>query len=221
MAERPDKLQDFVREGIPYLPVRSWDNDYERLLNSERFTESSQKAVQNPVQTSPGTISSAPLPEFGTGQVAIPHGLRGTGQNGRTWGIDVNTRIRGGRQAVTDNALLEELKTACRELGFIVEVYDALRLSRGSGSARSRHFRADALDIARIDSGGGYRSCSLDHPDRPNNQDAIRLCEWFIAHGYKPGVESGARRALLFGNHSFSWNKTGIPHHHHIHISTA
>jgi hypothetical protein len=214
MAERPDKLRDFIHEGIPYLPVRSWDNDYQRLLNSERFTESSQKAVQNPIQSSPGAVSQGPLPEFGTGQVAIPHGLRGASLNGRSWGIDTNTRIRGGRKATTDNALLEELKTACRELGFIVEIYDALRLSQGSGSGRSRHFRAKALDIARIDSGGGYRSCSLD-------QDAIRLCEWFIAHGYKPGVESGARRALLFGNHSFDWNKTGIPHHHHIHISAT
>ncbi|HYT42920.1 MAG TPA: hypothetical protein VEP90_11270 [Methylomirabilota bacterium] len=221
-TNKPDGVPTYT-DGFPVYPVtRNWDTDYARLIEMDELLGPTQTATQNtvplPAATSPNSpITQSTLPKFGSGFSQLPNRFRQKNAQGKTWGIDLVEHLINTAEGVVATSLIEEMKLALRELGFIVLISSA-NSARGH-VAGSRHGSGLALDLNKLDSGGGFRLCALDNPNVPTNPDAVRLAQWFIAHGYKAGTERGNARALLFGNSSFGWNKTGVDHKHHIHIS--
>lgn len=229
---KPDGTPDYSRGLPPFSQTRSWANDHARLVFSQEIndiaisggsnpTPVTQAPVTNETSTSspPDTGLSGTLPKFGSGgQVTIPE-IRESNA-GRTWGITVNPAVRSRGGAHSDSRLLEILKTALRELGYVAYLSSA---AGAQGHVRgSRHARGQAIDIAGLYPHGSNRlvACHLDYPGSPNSSDAIRLAQWFIGHGFKAGGD-GRPYGLIFGNGTYGWNHTGVDHKHHLHISIA
>ena len=195
--------------NIPLLRPRSFQRDLERL------TREYSTAIQAEVPQG-AVVGSAPV-----GQPLADTGMLGrrvkiatfsqVNQQGKRWGITaVSRKLVVEARDVIDGQLLEELKTALQELGITCGVFSALRRGNGVGAGSgSRHNRGKALDIDPING----RDAALHNPD------AIRLVEWFIAHGYTPGSERSGQRGLLFGPCGHRWNKTQYNHDNHLHIS--
>jgi len=84
----------------------------------------------------------------------------------------------------------------------------------GKHAPRSRHYTGRAEDISDVHVyGEAYQAATM------ANEHARRLVEWFIAHGFHAGRESGAYNAVLFGPVGGVWNKTSSDHSDHIHSS--
>jgi hypothetical protein len=201
-----------------FLVNRDFQTDLARLRGTgdTGTVTNSQNLSEPAVQPEPGT----PLPNTGQRgtRVKIPNGFRQKNSAGQTWGIDVQQdEIRGGTD-VTDGQLLQELEQGLRELGFVCLITDALReQSEHVGAPNSRHKAGKALDIGSIGPASDVRRATMDHPTLPDNPYAVQFVSWLINHGYTAGSESGQERAVLFG--SGRWNRTGIDHRTHIHIS--
>jgi hypothetical protein len=223
LRRSPTQSSDQNLETLDISPLapRSMEYDLERLkrtavVRPAGFTQG-QSSFDGIVQDPPtGPLDPGSVPPFPPGhRVRIPI-FTDRNALGQSYGITIDADDRG-PTGVADSRLLSDLQAAIRELGLLVEISDALRLpgeTVGAGS-RSRHMRGKALDISKVNG----RSASLDHPSRPTNHDAVNLVRWFIRRGYTPGTESGTDRCVLFGNGSYRWNLTSVPHHHHIHIS--
>jgi hypothetical protein len=195
--------------NIALLRPRSFQRDLERL--SREYSTAIQEEVPQGAVVGAAPVGQ-PLPDSGMlGRRVRIATFSQVNQQGKRWGITaVNRNLVQEARDVIDGQLLEELKTALQELGITCGIFSALRRGSGVGAgSRSRHNRGKALDIDPING----RDAALHNPD------AVRLVEWFIAHGYHPGSELPGKRGLLFGPVGHRWNKTQYNHDNHLHIS--
>jgi len=117
-------------------------------------------------------------------------------------------------RAPREGMVVKLFKLTCQavdELGFSIIVSS---VDTGKHAPRSRHYTGRAEDIADVHVyGENYQHATMANPH------ARRLVEWFIAHGFKAGRESGAYNAVLFGPVGGVWNATRSDHSDHIHSS--
>jgi hypothetical protein len=181
---------------VQNLGERNLDLDIARMESRFHPVQAASLPASTP------TESGQWNPAVGPGQVPISN-------SGRITILDRES------ERFTDARLLADLNQALTELNLSVTISDATRSSHATyGAGNSRHHRGKALDIAVVNN----KPAALGHPRWPDNQEAVRLAQWFINRGYGPG-EHGNRPGLLFGPVGTVWNTSSFNHNNHLHLS--
>lgn len=143
--------------------------------------------------------------EIGSG-VRILKGKTGTLYTGKKGSIIVAKAARVG----VDSHLWAALSLAVEAVGICVVLNS---IDTGTHAPTSRHYVGCAVDSDSM--GSDHLRLTAVTVANPH---AIALVKWLLAQGWK-NHEGGPFPGLMLGDVHTTYNATGVPHSHHLHVS--